>query len=300
MVGADDAAPSPASRVYAATPAVDATKPGVVSASVGISERDDAAGVVAGEDSTGAPRRTPSNPAFNTAVTDTNVPTVLNKLQKWGDYASFGEPVAPSKFIPMKTPLSPTLLADPAAFENVLTLPAFLEAQLKLGRKVGLIIDLSNHDCLYHDGVPADVRRVHVRNVAKSVPDVAVVSEAVAVAADFWASNPDEHVAIHCAYGFNRTGFVLCCYLIEKCGLSADEALESFARSRAPGVKHERFKEALRARYPTPGCTPVEEATGGGEGGRHRRVSTMGGDEDTLDLDLGETVRVSVESDAKG
>ena len=86
-----------------------------------------------------------------------------------------------SKFIPMKTPLSPTLLADPAAFENVLTLPAFLEAQLKLGRKVGLIIDLSNHDCLYHDGVPADVRRVHVRNVAKSVPDVAVVSEAVAV-----------------------------------------------------------------------------------------------------------------------
>ena len=101
MVGADDAAPSPASRVYAATPAVDATKPGVVSASVGISERDDAAGVVAGEDSTGAPRRTPSNPAFNTAVTDTNVPTVLNKLQKWGDYASFGEPVAPSKFIPM-------------------------------------------------------------------------------------------------------------------------------------------------------------------------------------------------------
>jgi len=29
-------------------------------------------------------------------------------------------------------------------------------------------------------------------------------------------------------------------------------------------------------------------------------VSTMGGDEDTLDLDLEETVRVSVESDAKG
>jgi hypothetical protein len=65
-------------------------------------------------------------------------------------------------------------------------------------------------------------------------------------------------------------------------------------------VKHERFKDALRARYPTPGCAPVEVATGGGEGGRHRRVSTMGGDEDTLDLDLGETVRVSVESDAKG
>lgn len=25
----------------------------------------------------------------------------------------------------------------------------------------------------------------------------------------------------------------------------------------APGVKHEKFKEALRWRYPTPGCAPV-------------------------------------------
>ena len=214
--------------------------------------------MVAGEDSTGAPRRTPSNPAFNTAVTDTNVPTVLNKLQKWGDYASFGEPVAPSKFIPMKTPLSPTLLADPAAFENVLTLPAFLEAQLKLGRKVGLIIDLSNHDCLYHDGVPADVRRVHVRNVAKSVPDVAVVSEAVAVAADFWASNPDEHVATHCAGRFNRTD-PSCAVFTEKCGWSADEALESFARSRA-GVK--RTLQGAQARHRRRGAS-----RGGGDGG---------------------------------
>jgi mRNA-capping enzyme len=44
------------------------------------------------------------------AVSATNVPTVLSKLQKWGDYASYGEPVAPSRFIPMKTPLSPSLL----------------------------------------------------------------------------------------------------------------------------------------------------------------------------------------------
>ena len=41
---------------------------------------------------------------FNTQVTDTNVPTVLSKLQKWGDYESYGEPVGPSRFIPMKTP----------------------------------------------------------------------------------------------------------------------------------------------------------------------------------------------------
>ena len=196
---------------------------------------------------------------FNTAVTKNNVPTVLSKLQKWGDYASYGEPVAPSRFIPMKTPLSPTLLAKDAeeSLPNILTLPKFLAEQRALGRKVGLIIDLSNHDCLYSDGVPPDLERVHVRNVAKSVPNVECTDEVIAVASEFWSRRPDEYVAIHCAYGFNRTGFVLCCYLIQALGMSAEQALEAFAAGREPGVKHERFREALRRRYPRPGCAPV-------------------------------------------
>jgi hypothetical protein len=180
----------------------------------------------------------------------TNVPTVLSKLRKWGDYASFGEPALPSKFIPMKTPLSPTLLREDT-FENVLLLPNFLAEQRESrGRDVGLVIDLSNHDCLYGDGIPEGLERVHVRNVAKSVPDIACTSEVIAVASEFWSRRPNAFVAIHCAYGFNRTGFVLCCYL------------------------NDRFKVALRRRYPTPGCAPVprdaEEEDDGGDGDADR------------------------------
>lgn len=193
---------------------------------------------------------------INTTFSATNVPTVLSKLQKWGDYASFGTPVEPSRFIPMKTPLSPSLLQEDT-FENVLTLPTLLAEQTAMGRKVGLIIDLSNHDCLYLDDVTDDMERVHVRNVAKSIPNVECTSEVIRVATEFWRRKPEQYVAIHCAYGFNRTGFVLCCYLIEVCGLSAEEALSSFATARSPGVKHERFKDALKRRYPTPGCKPV-------------------------------------------
>lgn len=170
---------------------------------------------------------------LNTTFTDDNVPTVLSKLRKWGDYASYGDPVIPSRFIPMKTPLSPSLLHN-QTFESVLTLPNFLAEQSAAGRTVGLVIDLSNHDCLYLDGMPPHLERVHVRNVAKSIPNVECTSEVIAVANEFWSRKPDEYVAIHCAYGFNRTGFVLCCYLIEACGLSADEALTNFAAARSP------------------------------------------------------------------
>ena len=47
--------------------------------------------------------------------------------------------------------------------------------------------------------------------------------------------------------GFNRTGFVLCAYLIQVCGLTVDEALASFAAARPPGVKHEKFVAEVRA-----------------------------------------------------
>ena len=226
---------------------------------------------------------------FNTAVTENNVPTVLSKLQKWGDYSSYGEPVAPSRFIPMKTPLSPTLLAKDAeeSLPNILTLPKFLAEQLALGRKVGLIIDLSNHDCLYTDGVPNDLERVHVRNVAKSVPNVECTDEVIAVASEFWSRRPEHHIAIHCAYGFNRTGFVLCCYLIQTLGMSAEQALDAFAAARAPGVKHERFREALRRRYPLPGCSPVimDEPDVADDRPGHASRPSMDLNE-TLDLDL--------------
>ncbi|KAF8067198.1 pir-1 [Scenedesmus sp. PABB004] len=191
-------------------------------------------------------------PRAGAAVDASHVPTVLTKLRKWGDYAAFGEPVAPSRFIPMKTPLSTDILGSwqlPEPPAHSLTVRDLLAAQAAAGRRVGLVLDLSNHDCLYTDDIPHDVRYIHVQLVAKELPPREFVAEVAAAARAFWAESPGEFIAVHCAYGFNRTGFVVCSYLIEHCGLSVDEALASFAASRPPGVKHERFRDELRARY---------------------------------------------------
>ena len=53
----------------------------------------------------------------------------------------------------------------------------------------------------------------------------------------------------YCPAGFNRTGFVVCCYLIELCGLTVDQALDAFATARPPGVRHEAFRNELHRRY---------------------------------------------------
>lgn len=112
-----------------------------------------------------------------------------------------------------------------------------------------MIIDLANHDCLYIDDVPPSVEYSHIQLVAKVLPPQEAIDEVEQVAKEFWSRHPDKYIAIHCAYGFNRTGFVVGSYLCQACGLTVAEALESFANARPPGVKHEKFVNELYKRY---------------------------------------------------
>ncbi|KAI4766827.1 hypothetical protein E4T51_00205 [Aureobasidium sp. EXF-12344] len=56
-------------------------------------------------------------------------------------------------------------------------------------------------------------------------------------------------IAVHCHYGFNRTGFFLVSYMVEKLGWRLQDALEEFAEKRAPGIRHEHFVNELFVRY---------------------------------------------------
>ena len=46
---------------------------------------------------------------------------------------------------------------------------------------------------------------------------------------EFWSQPQRQHldVAVHCHYGFNRTGFLVCVYLIERHDMSPEEAIEA-------------------------------------------------------------------------
>lgn len=180
-------------------------------------------------------------------------PSVLQKLQKWGDYSAYGETVAPTKFLPMKTPLGSEILLDWNLEEpprHPLTISQLQEDQAKKGRKIGMIIDLSNHETLYGaDLKESDIVYERVPLVAKVFPTQQAVNKVVEKAEAYWGEHPNHCIAIHCAYGFNRTGFVLCSYLIQVCNFSVQEALDSFAAARPPGVRHEQFIAELHKRY---------------------------------------------------
>lgn len=59
----------------------------------------------------------------------------------------------------------------------------------------------------------------------------------------------DYLVGVHCHYGFNRTGYFVVCYLIERCGFGVQEAIDAFAKARPNGIRHSHFIDHLFIRY---------------------------------------------------
>lgn len=62
--------------------------------------------------------------------------------------------------------------------------------------------------------------------------------------------NPEKCVVgVHCHYGFNRTGYFIVCYLVERCGFGVHEAIAAFTKARPNGIRHSHFLDRLYVRY---------------------------------------------------
>jgi pimeloyl-ACP methyl ester carboxylesterase/protein-tyrosine phosphatase len=57
------------------------------------------------------------------------------------------------------------------------------------------------------------------------------------------------YIGVHCHYGFNRTGYFIVCYLVERCGYTVQGALDEFKKRRPKGIKHAHFQDQLFVRY---------------------------------------------------
>lgn len=64
-----------------------------------------------------------------------------------------------------------------------------------------------------------------------------------------WGESEEHAVGVHCHYGYNRTGYFIVCYLVEKCGYGVQQAIDAFAEARPKGIRHSHFKDQLFVRY---------------------------------------------------
>ena len=142
------------------------------------------------------------------------------------------------RFLAFKTPLS-NRFDDQVPLQHRFT-PEMLFASMKsYNRKIGLWIDLTKTDRFYDR---EEVERKGTKYVKLSCaghgecPTKEQTATFVKICDKFIKVNPLEIIAVHCTHGFNRTGFLISSYLIEKEDCGPDLAIALFGMQREPGI----------------------------------------------------------------
>lgn len=126
-------------------------------------------------------------------------------------------------------------------------------------RKIFALIDISHDSPIYDPGQleKGGIQYHKFPTVSKIPPTVAEVQDFIALVERLRAeiaevkndSKPTPAIGVHCHYGYNRTGFFIVCYLVEKQGYSVQDAVDEFERKRPPGIRHDHFIDTLWVRY---------------------------------------------------
>lgn len=149
----------------------------------------------------------------------------------------------------MKTMLGPRY--DEQVAEENRFHPSMLSNYLKsMNVKMGLLVDLTNTTRFYDRNEIEKEGIKYVKLQCKGhgeCPSPDATAMFIRLCEHFIEKNPTELIGVHCTHGFNRTGFLICAYLVEKMDWSVEAAVAAFSQARAPGIyKGEYLKELFR------------------------------------------------------
>uniref|UniRef100_A0A667Y9X7 Dual specificity phosphatase 11 (RNA/RNP complex 1-interacting) n=1 Tax=Myripristis murdjan TaxID=586833 RepID=A0A667Y9X7_9TELE len=145
---------------------------------------------------------------------------------RWLDYDAVGQRIPATRFIAFKVPLKPSLNC------RVLACDAFgpwdlLDALESQEQQLGLIIDLTFTTRYYQlADVPAACSHLKIPIEGQRVPSDAAILSFKRAVRRFLRDNADNDklMGVHCTHGLNRTGYLLCRYLIDVDGMEPRRA----------------------------------------------------------------------------
>lgn len=117
---------------------------------------------------------------------------------------------------------------------------------------MGLWVDLTNTKRFY------DRREIETKDCQYTklkcrghgeTPSLEQTQAFVEIVDTFTMDHPLEYVGVHCTHGFNRTGFLIVAYMVERMDCSVEAAIQAFANARPPGIYKQDYIDELYNRY---------------------------------------------------
>ncbi|XP_070780275.1 RNA/RNP complex-1-interacting phosphatase-like [Enoplosus armatus] len=167
---------------------------------------------------------------------------------RWLDYKAVGERLHGTRFIAFKVPLKQSLNRQLSGSE-VFGLWELQDTLNKENQELGLIVDLTFTTRYYnlHD-VPESLLFVKIFTAGHQVPSDDTILSFKRVVCRFLRDNADNDklIGVHCTHGLNRTGYLICRYLIDVDGMDPKEAVELFNSSRGHEIERQNYLEDLQ------------------------------------------------------
>ncbi|XP_015923946.1 RNA/RNP complex-1-interacting phosphatase [Parasteatoda tepidariorum] len=169
---------------------------------------------------------------------------------RWLDYHPIKNVLPVLKIVPFKTPLPSQIFYPELLRDHRWTPYDLMDCLRDQGWNLGLIVDFTNKFPAYYDPeefIRNGVSFVKIACVGHDVPKDEYFQKFCEVMEQFLQheSQNNRVVGVHCTHGINRTGYIVCRYLIEKCGYNPDHAISTFAEIRGYPIERENYIEAL-------------------------------------------------------
>ncbi|XP_066095240.1 uncharacterized protein [Saccopteryx bilineata] len=152
----------------------------------------------------------------------------------WRTVMPIGHPLPGTRFIAFKVPLKGTVNQRLTPTQKF-TPKDLISATKALHVELGLIIDLTYTTRYYEvKDLPKSIHYKKLYTVGLEVPDNATILQFKKWVRKFLWENAenDKLIGVHCTNGINRTGYLICRYLIDVEGWDPDTAIQVFGEAR--------------------------------------------------------------------
>ncbi|NXT61546.1 DUS11 phosphatase, partial [Chaetops frenatus] len=169
---------------------------------------------------------------------------------RWTEYIPLGRRMPGTRFIAFKVPLRKSF--DQNLLPEERFSPHDLIREVKEQKEeLGLIIDLTYTTRYYsREELPATLRYSKILTMGHEIPNRKTILRFKYVVRKFLTDNRDNDklIGVHCTHGLNRTGYLVCRYLIDVEGMEANAAIELFNKSRGHPIERSNYIQDLQRR----------------------------------------------------
>ncbi|KAM9252562.1 RNA/RNP complex-1-interacting phosphatase isoform 1-T1 [Cariama cristata] len=175
---------------------------------------------------------------------------------RWTDYIPLGRRIPGTRFIAFKVPLKKSF--DRNLHPEERFSPHDLIKKIKEQKEeLGLIIDLTYTTRYYGpEELPATLCYSKILTMGHEIPNKNTIFQFKCVVKKFLRDNKDNDklIGVHCTHGLNRTGYLVCRYLIDVEGMEPNTAIELFNRARGHPIERTNYIQDLRKRSVKKNC----------------------------------------------